>query len=205
MSGAKGEDYPMEELNGSARNAAPEVTSMGGADRAEEMGLTTEIMEMFAEAQENIMELNQSRVDALEQLQLSRARIGDLEEVVFEVTARCHHAEELLRYNNIDINTPLPGEPGYVDTAIVIEYHSRWPKAYLHFRADGGRWTEMPGVKMESMQAPGMNLKRLEINAKHLEFVVHDGQGHWDKDGSGNYVAQGAGTFELKGGRLRRE
>ena len=131
------------------------------------------------------------------------------------------------------------GEPGFQEptTTIVLEYYSGWSRAYLHFRADGGQWTSMPGVKMESVQctrmprpehrphppgaalppphptpspvpagggflravadarpaarrhaAPGSNLKRLEISADVMEFVINDGEGHWDKDGNGNYM-----------------
>ena len=66
--------------DGAAREAAQGAGGAGAGAAAGGGGgaMPTQVAEMFREAQSSILELNQSRVAALEELQLARLRITEL-------------------------------------------------------------------------------------------------------------------------------
>lgn len=160
--------------------------------------MPAEVMDMFREAQQNILELNKSRLVALEELQLARARIEDLEERCLEAERKAAEATALLAQGAASLHGGGSGAGG-----IRLRYLSGWNEAFVHFAGDDGVWTEAPGTQMTKVENNTFELS-LPTHSK-ITFVVNNGHGDWDKPGSGsspNYVIDVPGNYTLRGGTL---
>ena len=83
-----------------------------------------------------------------------------------------------------------------------LRYKTGWSPAYIHFKLDGGEWTEPPGVLMQESAADGTEVA-FSIQGRTLEFVLTDGQGNWDKPSpTQNYVIDEPGAFVLSKGAV---
>ena len=125
---------------------------------------------------------------------------------------------------------PAPPPPPPAPAAFTIEYHSGWPRAFLHHRLlPGGPWTAPPGSPMGWRPdvdggwtsgggggggsgggggAGGRHVFVLEVDAPEgadgLEFALTDGAADWDS-GGGNYRAVGrGGAWRVRSGRIER-
>eukprot|EP00894_Picocystis_sp_ML_P000158 jgi/Pico_ML_1/50675/g1843.t1 len=175
---------------------------------------------MFREAQQNILDLNQSRLLALEELQHARSRIADLEERVMEAEAAAAEAVTLAEARSAAAAAAAAEERSaqaqraYQETtasmeegssagdAVKLVYKTGWNQAYVHFRADGGEWTTLPGRPMEEHE-PGY--KKIVLDGTCVEFVMNDGEGHWDKRMDGcNYFLDGRGTYMVSDGNVSK-
>merc|ERR1719181_1261556 len=81
-----------------AEDTASEANNatLNGRDRPELPVPPEDVMEMFREAQQSIMDLNHSRLAALEELQLARSHIAELEERLETAEAEVLAAEAAL-------------------------------------------------------------------------------------------------------------
>jgi len=183
-------------------------------------GVPSEVMDMFREAQQNILDLNQSRLLALEELQHARSRIADLEERVMEAEAAAAEAVTLAEARSAAAaaaaaeersaqaqrayqeTTASMEEGSSAGNAVKLVYKTGWNQAYVHFRADGGEWTTLPGRPMEEHE-PGY--KKIVLDGTCVEFVMNDGEGHWDKRMDGcNYFLDGRGTYMVSDGNVSK-
>lgn len=93
-----------------------------------------------------------------------------------------------------------------VKPQIVLHYETGWEKAYVHYSADNGAWTDVPGVVMESSVATYEEIpwKVLSIEGETLEFVLTNGANDWDKSPEGgNYAISRSGVYLLSFGEIR--
>ncbi|KAL0041523.1 hypothetical protein WJX79_006124 [Trebouxia sp. C0005] len=96
---------------------------------------------------------------------------------------------------------------------IVLYYCTGWPEAKLHCSISAGEWQDQDFTQVNSSNGKWC-VTRIPLNGalSHpsgdhplLEFVVHDGQGKWDKPQTGdNYVISEAGVFSLSQGKLQQ-
>ena len=94
----------------------------------------------------------------------------------------------------------LPVAPG----DLRLRYKTGWSPAFIHFKLDGGEWTEPPGVLMQEA-ADGTEVT-FSTKGRTLEFVLTDGQGNWDKPSpTQNYVIGEPGAFVLSKGAVAPE
>ncbi|MEU5072213.1 carbohydrate binding domain-containing protein [Streptomyces asoensis] len=74
-----------------------------------------------------------------------------------------------------------------------------WSATYLHWAPDGGAWTTVPGVRMESACTDWVK-QTVDLGAAAgLQATFNNGSGTWDNNGGGNY-ALGTGTVTVKDG-----
>ncbi|KAK9836988.1 hypothetical protein WJX81_004476 [Elliptochloris bilobata] len=187
--------------------------------------LTPEMLAMFSEAQRNIMELNKSRLAALSELRIARQRIQKLEAHIAAAEAQAALAPAQVPAQTAAqtaapapplqlqaparaVQPPAPPAPPAVDT-VTLEYQTGWGRTFLHYKADGGGWTAVPGVLMEAGGAGMPGCQVLSVAGRRLEFVVNNGGHDWDTPdpyGSGrkNYVIDAPGRYRLKSGRIAR-
>jgi len=75
------------------------------------------------------------------------------------------------------------------DNFVTVYYKNGYDTPYMHYRPQGGEWTEVPGIKMESSEIPGYSKLTVDIGeASHLEAAFNDGRGSWDSDNENNYI-----------------
>ncbi|MFF3885708.1 carbohydrate binding domain-containing protein [Streptomyces sp. NPDC001914] len=96
---------------------------------------------------------------------------------------------------------PLESTAATSTTATVFYYTKtkNWPATYLHYAPDGGSWTTVPGVRMESACTDWVK-KTVDLgSATGLQATFNNGSGTWDNNGGNNY-ALGTGTITVKDG-----
>ena len=105
---------------------------------------------MFREAQQSIMDLNHSRLAALEELQLARSRIAELEERLETAEAVAQDATaEVAEVLAAEAALPEaedeeePAAAAAVAGAIVLKYPTSWSPAFIHYKVEGGEWDRM--------------------------------------------------------------
>ncbi|NUR66451.1 MAG: alpha-amylase [Streptomyces sp.] len=96
---------------------------------------------------------------------------------------------------------PLQTVADSTSTATVFYYTKtkNWSSTYLHYAPDGGSWTTVPGVRMESACTDWVK-KTVDLgSAAGLQATFNNGGGTWDNNGGNNY-ALGTGTITVKDG-----
>ncbi|NUR39973.1 MAG: alpha-amylase [Streptomyces sp.] len=96
---------------------------------------------------------------------------------------------------------PLQTVADSTSTATVFYYTKtkNWSSTYLHYAPDGGSWTTVPGVQMESACTDWVK-KTVDLgSAAGLQATFNNGSGTWDNNGGNNY-ALGTGTITVKDG-----
>lgn len=84
-----------------------------------------------------------------------------------------------------------------------LTYSTGWSPAYIHYKLDGGEWTEVPGELMRE-SAEGSEATCV-VQGRTLEFVLTDGQGNWDKPSAvENYFISEPGDYSLARGKISR-
>ncbi|KAK9805187.1 hypothetical protein WJX72_004677 [[Myrmecia] bisecta] len=167
------------------------------------------------------MELNRSRLAALEELKTARLRISDLEQQLAAAQAQLEEARKgpapqlatpaanlSTNQQATSANAPL-SSPASQPPCITVAYETGWGLVYLHYNVDGQGWTKSPGIPMQEGREDLAGKKVLEVRGHRLEFVLNDGAGDWDTpDPSGggrrNYVIDSPGRYRLKSGQLHR-
>ena len=143
--------------------------------------LSPAALKIFQEAQQNILELNESRLRALEELEAAKARIKDLE-LRLETAAKLNQAPKIYLY-----------------------YETSWDSAFIHFVTNLADWTVPPGQPMKQGEGVHQGKYLVTIEGSQLEFVLTNGKGEWDKAApSKNYSIPGSGTWLLAKGQLTR-
>ncbi|WP_406480859.1 carbohydrate binding domain-containing protein [Streptomyces sp. NBC_01615] len=98
-------------------------------------------------------------------------------------------------------STPMEKTADTSNTATVFYYTKtkNWPTTYLHYAPDGGSWTTVPGVQMETACTDWVK-KTVDLgSATGLQATFNNGSGTWDNNGGNNY-ALGTGTITVKDG-----
>ncbi|MFJ7300562.1 carbohydrate binding domain-containing protein [Streptomyces sp. NPDC099088] len=98
-------------------------------------------------------------------------------------------------------STPLEGTSAASATTTVFYYTKtkNWSATYLHYAPDGGSWTTVPGVRMETACTDWVKETVDLGSAAGLRATFTDGRGTWDNNGGNNY-ALGTGTVTVKDG-----
>ena len=169
---------------------------------------------MFKEAQQRIIDLNQSRLYALEELAEARAKIIDLEErlstaekdalgMTLQVAEEAEAAADILEHDYDDFEDDVKSVGEAATGVISILYETAWEPAFIHFNCpEHSSWTDSPGMKMKTGELP--NHKIFSITASSLEFVLNDGEYEWDKPSyDSNYFIGSPGSYILKVRRCR--
>lgn len=155
-------------------------------------GLSGEALSMFHDAQRNILELNKSRLMALDELKQAKERINELE-------SKCAQYE-----NSLGQRVSSPVSRTRRSGAITIAYSTGWSEAYIHYQRGDGSWTEAPGQKMDTDPSkPGLFVVHLPESA--TEFVFNNGDNDWDSPwDSQNYVITEPGEFLVQSGEVSK-
>jgi len=206
-------------------NASEEASSA-----AIDASIPMDVMDMFKEAQQRILDLNQSRMHALEELAEARAKIIELEERLAQAErdamANVHMLAEAVvqergaRGGEMELEEaavaveleaaeegPLDEEEGDVGSAgtgtISILYETSWSPAYIHFVCPNGSWTEAPGMPMREGEMA--HNKIFSITAPSIEFVLNDGGEQWDKPTyDANYFIGSPGSYIINQGKIQK-
>ncbi|MFB8773808.1 carbohydrate binding domain-containing protein [Streptomyces broussonetiae] len=104
----------------------------------------------------------------------------------------------------------VPGDPSPAtapaaaaagETATVFYYTKtrNWAQYHLHYAPDGGAWTTVPGVRMESACADWVKATVDLGSAAGLQATFTDGSGTWDNNAGRNYDL-GTGGITVKDG-----
>ncbi|MEU8793594.1 carbohydrate binding domain-containing protein [Streptomyces sp. NPDC048643] len=98
-------------------------------------------------------------------------------------------------------SAPLSGTSAASATTTVFYYTKtkNWPATYLHYAPDGGSWTTVPGVRMETACTDWVKETVDLGSAAGLLATFNNGSGTWDNNGGNNY-ALGTGTVTVKDG-----
>lgn len=147
---------------------------------------------MFHDAQRNILELNKSRLMALDELKQAKERINELEN-------KCEQYESSLG-RQASTPTARTARAG----AITIAYSTGWSESYIHYQRADGSWTEVPGQKMDTDPSkPGLFVVHLQENA--TEFVFNNGDNDWDSPWDAqNYEITEPGEFLVQSGKVSK-
>lgn len=160
-------------------------------------GLTPDVLELFHDAQTNILELNKSRLLALEELALARERIRELEDQLAEAVTGGTYTEQ----------APASGQHGNWPAAstspLTLYYSTGWDQAYIHYKKKDSGWTSTPGQRMERGEGDYANHFVVHLDSTDVEFVFNNGRDDWDSPAFGqNYKISGAGTYRIKSGKV---
>ncbi|CAL5224838.1 g7592 [Coccomyxa viridis] len=175
-----------------------------------------DMLKVFAETQKNMMELNRSRLAALEEVRTLRERVSQLDAKVKELESDAYSGR---RQSFTGPGLALHDEPGaYVPQDPVngqgrpnihLSYLSGWTRAFVHYNVDGQGWTELPGTELRRDERDPAGARTIVIPGKRLEFVMTNAEGGWDtpdpySGGKKNYVIEAPGRYHLKSGRLQQ-
>lgn len=87
--------------------------------------------------------------------------------------------------------TVTSGKPGAGGTGnkVTVYYQEGWSNVNIHYRAEGGIWTAVPGVAMNNDPLnPGFKKAVIDIGtATRLEACFNNGSNIWDSNGQNNY------------------
>lgn len=189
-------------------NKNDNAAATSGADATTQEEMPVEVMDMFREAQQNILELNRSRLVALEELQLARARIEDLEERCLEAERKAAEASAMLVQGSA--GTASSSSSSQQMSGVTLRYITGWEEAYVHYADAEGQWTTAPGeqmTKVDSKEDGKGNVFEVSLPAS-ASFVVNNGGGDWDQPGSGhgaNYEVKEPGVYTLSKGELKKD
>jgi hypothetical protein len=173
-------------------------------------------MKIFQQAQKNILELNESRLKALTELEAAKEKIAELE-------SRLQRTADSGASSSSSSSTPSSSSQPLVGSITII-YETTWHKAFIHYTAAGannnnddnintipkakddewGQWTELPGQHMSEIH---IDRYVITVPAIKMEFVMTDGQGGWDHpdgDISRNYILEEPGTYLLRESIVRK-
>ncbi|MFD8449499.1 carbohydrate binding domain-containing protein [Streptomyces coelicoflavus] len=97
--------------------------------------------------------------------------------------------------------TPVPAAATAEHTATVFYYTKtkNWDRYHLHYAPDGGSWTEVPGVAMETACTDWVKKTVSLGSAEGLQATFNNGSGTWDNNAGRNY-ALGTGAVTVKDG-----
>ncbi|MFE9175670.1 carbohydrate binding domain-containing protein [Streptomyces sp. NPDC007126] len=97
--------------------------------------------------------------------------------------------------------TTAPAAATADNTATVFYYTKTkgWDRYNLHYAPDGGSWTEVPGVAMETACTDWVRKTVSLGDAEGLRATFNDGSGTWDNNGGEDY-ALGTGAITVKDG-----
>ncbi|MFC7824404.1 carbohydrate binding domain-containing protein [Streptomyces sp. NPDC057375] len=97
--------------------------------------------------------------------------------------------------------TTAPAAATAGNTATVFYYTKTkgWDRYNLHYAPDGGSWTEVPGVAMETACTDWVRKTVSLGDAEGLRATFNDGSGTWDNNGGEDY-ALGTGAITVKDG-----
>lgn len=102
-------------------------------------------------------------------------------------------------YTNDASNKLINKNPGW-DNIVIVYYNTKtgYPSPNIHWRACGGTWTTVPGVKMNSSEYDGYTKAVLNIGkTSSAEVCFNNGSGNWDNNGGRNYTFNaGINSFE---------
>eukprot|EP00192_Tetraselmis_astigmatica_P021611 CAMPEP_0117671138 /NCGR_PEP_ID=MMETSP0804-20121206/13163_1 /TAXON_ID=1074897 /ORGANISM="Tetraselmis astigmatica, Strain CCMP880" /LENGTH=272 /DNA_ID=CAMNT_0005479557 /DNA_START=137 /DNA_END=955 /DNA_ORIENTATION=- len=200
----------------------------------EDISTKKDPLKLFAQAQQNMMVLNQSRLKALEELKSAQQKIAELQEELEstkrELAVAQSNASQAETVTPILTGTEPDGaEPGQVEEPttpeqpspppstptpqapakglITIRYRTGWKHAYVHCNLNGKGWTSAPGIRMSG----NGDEKELVLEGTSVEFVVNNGSDDWDTpdpfDTSSpkNYIISSPGVYALASGKLRKQ
>ncbi len=96
-----------------------------------------------------------------------------------------------------DVNQGKPTPQGE-GNEVTIYYKRGFDTPHVHYRPEGGTWTNAPGIKMEESEVAGYSKVTLDIGrATRAEVAFNDGRGAWDSDNERNYFfVVGNNTYE---------
>ncbi|MHB9848939.1 carbohydrate binding domain-containing protein [Streptomyces krungchingensis] len=98
---------------------------------------------------------------------------------------------------------PAPMTPtAAASNSATVFYYTKtknWPATYLHYAPDGGSWTTVPGVRMETACTDWVRTTVDLGSATGLQATFNNGSGTWDNNGGSNY-ALGTGDITVKDG-----
>lgn len=90
------------------------------------------------------------------------------------------------------------------NTTTVYYNNNSWTKAYVHYKVDGGEWTTVPGVQMDSSSEQSGYTWKYEIDladASGVTVCFNNGSGFWDSKNGSNYYL-GTGTYGIKNSNI---
>lgn len=85
-----------------------------------------------------------------------------------------------------------------------VYYNNNASCAYIHYKVDGGEWTEVPGVKMQDSNEVDGYRWRFDISLESAEGVTvcfNDGNNNWDSRNGVNYYLK-SGVYGIKDGNI---
>lgn len=197
--------------NAATSSSAHETMVPDGAIKS----LSPEARRIFREAQDNIIELNKSRLRALEELKAARHKIAELESKLEDAVAEASSATAQLQQispSQQQVAQPPPAPinygrdqgqqrdsqqarqqappaqqqpPAEGGPSITVVYETGWGNAFLHHNPDNRGWTTIPGTKMENGTQQFPDKKVITVSGRSLEFVINDGGSDWDKPWKG--------------------
>ncbi|WP_052092075.1 alpha-amylase [Paenibacillus sp. FSL H7-0357] len=90
---------------------------------------------------------------------------------------------------------PKPGNK------VTVYYKEGWTNVNIHYRAEGGTWTSVPGVKMENDSLnPGYKKITVDIGtASRLEACFNNGSNVWDTNNQKNYFFNAGDNIYIPG------
>ena len=163
-----------------ARNNVAACAEESGSSMSEfvDASIPQDVLEMFKEAQQRIIDLNQSRLHALEELAEARAKIIDLEErlsqaekdalgLTMEVAREASEMKELDALPSTEIDSISGSGDDLSDKSfeasagvISLLYETSWEPAYIHFNCpEQSSWTDSPGMKMKAGELPNHKVR----------------------------------------------
>ncbi|WP_430171599.1 carbohydrate binding domain-containing protein [Paenibacillus lautus] len=78
-------------------------------------------------------------------------------------------------------------------------YKQGFSTPYIHYRPEGGNWTAVPGLRMETSEVAGYSKLTIDIgSAQKLEAAFNNGNGQWDSNNQRNYFFE-VGTWTYSG------
>jgi len=167
-----------------------------------------DVMKVFAKAQENMMQLNQSRLKALDDLQVARSTIADLKEQLQEANAEIQQLKSAAAAAPVSMPAVSQSQPTSQEAApasppsdlqkepSIAEPTASDPPAEpvatdyitIYYKTGWRRAFIHCSVDGKGWtQVPGMRMgddgdcKKIILQGKAMEFVVNNGGDNWDK------------------------
>ncbi|KAL3141829.1 hypothetical protein ABBQ32_004501 [Trebouxia sp. C0010 RCD-2024] len=206
-------ERPPQQQQSSSRLLANESPKVNG--NTEGLGTASpDVLRLFSETQRNLLELNRSRLSALDELRVAKNRISDLEsqlEARAESSGDQEAAAPQHKISESRHKDPPPSttsQQAVAQNIITVAYRTGWPRVMMHYSADSQTWTELPGVEMQPGKEDFAGCKVLQVRGNELEFVLNDGAGQWDTPdpyGSSqtkNYIINTPGKYRLEAGEI---
>ncbi|SDT79023.1 Glycosidase [Actinoplanes derwentensis] len=99
--------------------------------------------------------------------------------------------------------TGPPTAPATTSVTVYYQAPPAWSTVNIHYAADGGSWTSVPGVPMSADSGcAGWHVKELDLGgATGMQVVFNNGSGTWDNNNGGNYRV-GTGIVTVSAGAV---